>query len=73
VNGEGKPGSRRGAPSVLLDVLRVRIDYDSVDHSVKVVAALPGAFKRTPEQPLPPTGAWERLRFSVRDAASTAE
>ncbi len=46
----------------------IRIDYDSTDHTVAVVPELPGAFKRTPEQTLPPSGKWERLRFSISDA-----
>jgi hypothetical protein len=46
----------------------IRIDYDSTDHTVAVVPELPGAFKRTPEQTLPPSGKWEHLRFSIADA-----
>jgi GT2 family glycosyltransferase len=46
----------------------IRIDYDSIDHSVQVVPQHPGAYKRTSTRALPPSGRWERLRFLVEDA-----
>lgn len=46
----------------------IRIDYDSTDHTIGIVPVLPGAFKPTPEQTLPPSGRWEQLRFTIADA-----
>ncbi|MCG6925697.1 MAG: bifunctional glycosyltransferase family 2 protein/class I SAM-dependent methyltransferase [Acidobacteria bacterium] len=46
----------------------IRIDYDSIDHSVQVVPQHPGAFKRTSSRSLRPSGDWERLRFRLDDA-----
>jgi GT2 family glycosyltransferase len=46
----------------------IRIDYDSVDHAVRVVPALPGAFKATADQLLSKEARWERLTFRVGDA-----
>src|SRR5260221_8822178 len=34
----------------------IRIDYDSTDHSIGIIPKLPGAFKATPAQTLPPSG-----------------
>ncbi len=45
----------------------IRVDYDSVDRAVRIVPALPGAFKATPEQLLTQDEGWERLRFHIRD------
>src|SRR5262249_15450949 len=45
----------------------IRLDYDSLDASVRVVPSYPGGFKATALQRLQPTGGWRDIRFSIDD------
>jgi GT2 family glycosyltransferase len=47
---------------------RARVEYDSTDRSVRLVADAPGAFKATAAQAIAARRDWQRLRFTIDDA-----